>query len=220
MKYDNGLRGQTYDDWWLDPQGPDFGPNIKYFKRDLNEASRLIAAAGLTIPVEYDLYYGTLARQPSSFGQHVGVLTGMSRDSGLWKPKVTELDYDRDWAAFRGNKGDFAGMGFIYDSGETDPTNDLFSHYHPSGSRYFGGDAKMNGMLEQMLVEFDLQKRLALAHEVQRYEGGMNWQPRPGGASGFRITWPALRNKNVWRDENQGRYLATVWLDQKRPPFV
>ena len=48
----------------------------------------------------------------------------------------------------------------------------------------------------------------------------MSWQPRPGGASSFRITWPALRNKNVWQDENQGRYLATVWLDQTKPPFV
>ncbi|HEX5368434.1 MAG TPA: ABC transporter substrate-binding protein [Dehalococcoidia bacterium] len=219
-KYDNGLRGQTYDDWWLDPQGPDFGPNIAYFKRDLNEASRMLAAVGVTTPIEYDVYYGTLARQPASFGQHMAILNGMARDSGLWKPTETQLDFDTDWAKFRTNKGAFSGMGFLYDSGENDPANDLFSHYHPAGSRSFGSDAKMAAMIEQMMVEFDLQNRIALAHEVQRYEGGMNWQPRPGGASSFRMTWPALRNKNVWRDEDQGRYLATIWLDQTKPPFV
>ena len=219
-KYDNALRGQTYQNWWLDPQGPDFGPNITYFKRDLNAATRLLAAAGVSTPVEYDVFYGTLGSQPASFGQHMAILNGMARDSGLWKPNQRQLDYDTDWAAFRANKGAFSGMGFLFDSGENDPANDLFSHYHPSGSRNFGSDTKMTGMLEQMMTEFDLQKRIALAHEVQRYEGGMNWQPRPGGASGFRVTWPALRNKNVWRDENQGRYLGTIWLDQTKAPLV
>ena len=32
--------------WWLDPQGKDFGPNAKYFKHNVAEAKKLLAAAG------------------------------------------------------------------------------------------------------------------------------------------------------------------------------
>jgi hypothetical protein len=77
----------------------------------------------------------------------------------------------------------------------------------------------MDALNEKIIVEFDVKKRIAVAHDIQRLEGKRMYQPRPGGATTFRITWPALRNKNVWQGENQGRYLATIWLDQSKPPF-
>lgn len=219
---DNALRdGSRLTGWFLDPTSPEFGENAKFFQYNPDEARKLLDAAGHTESLDYDVFFGTKGRHTASYGQMLDILIGMARDSGMWNPAERELNYDSEWnTSFRNNKGDFNGMAFIFDTGESDPTNDLVTHYHTSGSRYFGGDATMDGMLEDMLAEFDLEARKALAHEVQRYEGGKFWGPRPGGASGFRITWPALRNKHVWQDENQGRYLATVWLDQSKPPFV
>jgi len=221
--YDNALRGITYAGWFLDPKSKEFGENAKFFRYEPAEAKKLQQAAGFANGVEYDVYFGTIARHTASYGQHLDMLMGMARDSGLWRLKVNELNYDTEWnQVFRNNKGKFAGMAFIFDTGESHPVNDLYSHYHPSGSRYFGpegGDPKMNSLLEGMQTEFDARKLMDMAHEFQRYEGGKSYQPRPGGASGFRITWPALRNKLVWQDENQGRYLATLWLDQEKPPF-
>ena len=34
------------DGWWLDPKSKDFGPNAKYYQFNLDEAKKLIAAAG------------------------------------------------------------------------------------------------------------------------------------------------------------------------------
>jgi hypothetical protein len=140
------------------------------------------------------------------------------------RPRNNELNFNTEWnTTFRNNKGKFTGQAFIYDTGENDPAADLFSHYHSSGSRFFGPlnppDSTMDGLLEKMRDEFDTKKRQAIAQDVQRYEGGKMYQPRPGGATSFRITWPALRNKNVWQGDSQGRYLATLWLDQSKPPF-
>jgi ABC-type transport system substrate-binding protein len=222
--YDNGLRGVTFAGWFLDPKSKEFGENSKYFVYNPDEAKKLQQAAGYGSGVDYTQSFGTIARHTASFGQHLDILIGMARDSLLWRPRINEIDYDTEWNTnFRNNKGRFSGMAFIFDTGESDPANDLYSHYHPAGSRYFGpegGDKTMSDMLDKMVAEFDNKKRQDLAHDVLRYEGGRMFQPRPGGASGFRITWPALRNKDVWRDENQGRYLSTLWLDQTKRPFV
>jgi ABC-type transport system substrate-binding protein len=219
--YDNALRGITFAGWFLDPQSKEFGPNTRFFKHDLAEAKKLQQAAGFANGIDYNVYFGTLARHTASYGTHLDMLFGMARDSGMWRPNQTELNFDTEWNTnFRNNRGKFVGMAFIFDTGESDPANDLYSHYHSSGSRFFGGDAKMDKLLDDMLAEFDREKRTQLSHDVQRYEGEKFWGPRVGGASGFRITWPALRNKLVWQDENQGRYLATLWLDRSKPPFT
>jgi ABC-type transport system substrate-binding protein len=216
--YVNGLRDESWPGWLLDPRGADFGDNAKYFKPDIEEAKKLLTAAGHPDGIEHQVYttvYG------GAFNQRFESLVGMAESSGLFKPTIEVLDFGSVWnVTFRNNKGAFNGVGFILDVNELDPAIDLYTHYHPSGSKYFGGDDELNGMLEKMIAEFDTDARMKLAHDVQRYEGGANYQPMPGGATTFRITWPALRNKFVWQGDSQGRYLATVWLDQTKAPFA
>ena len=214
----NGLRDQSWPGWMLDPLSKDFGPNSKYFKPDLAEAKKLIAAAGYNNGIEHDVY--TTTGYGAIFQKQFDVLVGMSRDSNLFKPTVRPLDFASVWnITFRNNKGDFKGASYILDINELDPVVDLFAHYHQSGSKYFGSDTTMNGMLEKMVGEFDNDKRKTMVHDFERYEGAKNFQPLPGGATTFRITWPALRNKFVWQGDSQGRYLATMWLDQTKAPF-
>lgn len=225
LGYDNGLRGQSYAGWWLDPTSKEFGPNAKYFKSDPAESKKLLAAAGFANGVDYAVHFGTLSVHTPAYAKWVEILVGMGRDSGLFRPKMTELDFATEWQTFRFNKGKFVGQAFIFDTGESNPANDLYSHYHTSGSRSFGGDQQLDSMCDKILLEFDTKKAIALAHEIQRYEGGKLYQPRPGGATRFRIKWPALRNKSaassgsIWQGDSQGRYLATLWLDHTKPPF-
>ena len=42
-------------EWWLDPRGPDFGPNAKYFKYDPAESRKLLAAAGYPDGLKVDM---------------------------------------------------------------------------------------------------------------------------------------------------------------------
>jgi peptide/nickel transport system substrate-binding protein len=41
--------------WWLDPRGPDFGPNAKFFKYDPAESRKLLAAAGFPDGMKVEL---------------------------------------------------------------------------------------------------------------------------------------------------------------------
>ena len=98
----------------------------------------MLPASGVTHDVFTTTGYGAV------FQKSFDVLTGMSRDSNLFKPAIKPLDFASVWnITFRNNKGDFPGASFILDINELDPVVDLFAHYHPSGSKYFGSDATM-----------------------------------------------------------------------------
>ena len=44
--WSTSVQNNYFASWYLNPQGKDFGPNAKYFKRDVAEAKKLVAAAG------------------------------------------------------------------------------------------------------------------------------------------------------------------------------
>ena len=56
---------------------------------------------------------------------------------------------------------------------------DLNSHYHSlSGGRYFGGEAKMDQLLDAAAREFDVKKQQQMVNDFQRLEGEKHYQPR------------------------------------------
>ena len=73
-------------------------------------------------------------------------------------------------------------------------------------------------MTKKAMAEFDAAKRKQLVHDIQRYEGGKMFFPRIGGARGFSVSWPAVRNREVYQGGTQ-RALTTLWLDQTKAPF-
>ena len=46
VRWNSALPADFGTDWWLDPQGKDFGANAKYYQYNLAEAKKLLAAAG------------------------------------------------------------------------------------------------------------------------------------------------------------------------------
>jgi ABC-type transport system substrate-binding protein len=204
----------AWQGWWLDPRGTDFGPNTRFFKEDLGEARKLMEAAGHAGSTDIDVYYVT----PQPYQHLVDFLMAMVGESGLFNVSHQVLSSADFNATFRTNRGEFVGAGFITDNVEAHPVIDLQAHYHSKGGRYFGGDEYADELLDKATLEFDVEQQKSIIHEFQRYEGEKHFQPRLGGGTSYRLTWPALRNKGVWRGSLL-RWLATVWLDDTKPPL-
>ena len=211
---ESGVWAGAWSGWWMDPRGKDFGSNSKYFKTDLAEAKKLMAAAGLASGTDLDIYYVS----PGPYQNLIEMVIGFVRDSGMFRVSNKVLSTADFNASFRNNRGNFKGAGFITDNIDAHPIIDLTTHYHSAGGRYFGGDSKVDDILNQANREFDVKKQQQLVSDFQRYEGEKHFQPRLGGGSGFRISWPVLRNKNVWQGSPL-RWNATVWVDPTKAPL-
>ena len=78
-------------------------------------------------------------------------------------------------------------------------------------------------MNEKARIERDVEKRRTLVQDLQRYLAkAMYGLILPGGASGFSLAWPALRNYNVYRGASGGAawFHYKEWLDTTKPPFT
>ena len=100
-----------FTDYWLDPQGKDFGPNAKYYQHNIEEAKKLMSAAGhgsgltiksnrITTNAIGDLY------------RHAEAMEGMALDGGF-KIAVNAVDYTTDYIPkIRDANGQYEGIGF------------------------------------------------------------------------------------------------------------
>jgi peptide/nickel transport system substrate-binding protein len=222
---ESGLQANTYAGWLLDPKGKDFGTNAKFFSKDVAEAKKLVSAAGFPNGVEnFELVYpARSAAVPAAYYDGLDALIGMTQESGLfrWKLNVVQ-NYFADWFPKYHNQsqGTFSGVTISLSNLAEDPANYLFSYYNSKGTLRQGSDATLDDLTTKAVKEFDNKKRQALVHDIQRYEGGKNFFPRLGGATGFSLAWPALRNREVYRGgTGRAQAIATLFLDPEKAPL-
>lgn len=215
------MPGNAWKGWYLDPRSKEFGPNSRYFKQDLAEAKKLLAAAGFANGVEHPFtaYFpgpGSPANQPS-----LDILTGFARDSGLFRFQINQINFNTEWLPnYQNGRGLFDGVAIVTAGRNLDPAIWAYSYYSTKGTRAQGTDAFLDELSSKALTEFDTKKRLEIVHETQRYEGKANFFPRTGGIYAPTLTWPVLRNLNVHRGgSSPGRQLATLFLDPERQPL-
>jgi hypothetical protein len=92
----------------------------------------------------------------------------------------------------------------------------LFHGYSVGGKNDKSGDPQLNTMLEKARLEPDVEARRKLVQEMQRYLAKtMHSLNMPGGASGFNMAWPAVRNFRTWRT-TQFTQAYKVWLDETK----
>jgi ABC-type transport system substrate-binding protein len=223
------LPASAWSGWYLDPSGRDFGPNARFFRRDLWEASKLLAAAGypngldstVTTPIPDSI-------TPASLYNGLDTLIAMSTETGLFRLRRTQVRFTSDWVPNWQNaaRGRFTGMGVGPASAQQDPALYLHSHYNWTGAFVQGNDATLDDLTSKSLREFDDTKRRELVHEIQRYEGGKHFFPKIGAGSTFSLVWPCVRNWNVFQGgtghgnpSTGGAALARVFVDQDRPPL-
>src|SRR4051812_35050699 len=218
--WEAGLQADNYQGWVLDAKAKDFGPNAKYFEYNVAEAKKLVAAAGFNAETEMILPARQSVRNVAYY-DGLEPIYGMTQESGVFKFKITYIaNYDADWVINYHNqaKQPFNGVTISLSSLAQDPATYLYAYYNSKGQLRQGTDATLDDMTKKAMAEFDTNKRKQLVHDIQRYEGGKMFFPRIGGARGFSVAWPAVRNREVYQGGTQ-RALTTLWLDQTKAPF-
>src|SRR5438477_4214824 len=219
--------------WWLDPQGKDFGPNAKYYRRDVAEAKKLLAAAGYPNGFEILSNYVTGPELGLNAPNANAIRDGFAQEIGI-QVKIHSVDYLKEYIPnYRDAAGQFEGWAYASSAGGPptggDPLGGLAQLYWSKGGKAFrgfstsgrndqSGDPQVDSMIEKARLEPDREKRRSLVFELQRYLAKPTYllQP-PGTATSFNMAWPAIGNFRVWRD---GRPHYRLWIDDSKPPLT
>lgn len=231
------LANWSSPNYWLDPKGNEFGENAKYFQFNVEEAKKLLAAAGY--PDGFDVT-SSYSVERLNFSPTVEPLDGMLRELGL-NITVNTPDYATDYTPnYRDGHGQFEGWAYATVLGTLPqvlhPAASVVAEYWPKGGDAFrgfsasgkndmSGDPALNTMIEKVRLEFDDDALISQLHDIQRYLAKAMWGLNvPGGATGFNLAWPAVQNHRVYRRTRQGGFSQwdpyKVWLDQTLPPFA
>jgi ABC-type transport system substrate-binding protein len=178
-------------DWtgyWLDPKNEkDFGENAKYFKFNIPEAKKMLAAAGFANGFNVTSNYPT---QGFSLSTTAEPTDGMLRELGL-NIKVNTPGYQNDYVPnYRDGRGQFEGYTYATVLGTLPnvihPVAALVAEYWPRGGTAFrgfsasgsndkSGDPKLSAMLEKARLEVDDNSLKTQLQDVQRYLAKSMW---------------------------------------------
>jgi ABC-type transport system substrate-binding protein len=216
--YESGIQANHWQGWFLNAKDEaEFGPNAKYFKLNLEEAKRLVGAAGFPEGVSMKIHHPQPGINPL-WEQINQVVAGFANDSGLFRGEFEPHERVPDFIPnYQASKGEFDGIAHYYANQPQDPSVYLYSFYHPSGGQVGITDSTMEDLINRSLREFDNEARKELTWEIQRYEGEKQFFPRMVGAKGFSSYWPVMRNVNVFASasENYSRW----FIDPSKPPL-
>jgi peptide/nickel transport system substrate-binding protein len=219
---------------WLNPQGKDFGPNAKYFQYNIEEAKKLMAAAGLSSGVDIKSNRITTGAVPD-LARHAEALEGMVANVGF-RTKINAIDYATEYIPkVRDANGQYEGIGVHTVTGTTPwrmaPISALASEYwskagatfkgfSASGKNDKSGDPAIDSLIEKARLEKDANRRKGLVQDIQRSLAKSVWGlPNPGSAGTFSMAWPTLRNYRVYANLAVWTHYS-VWVDETKPPFT
>jgi peptide/nickel transport system substrate-binding protein len=222
--------------YWLDPKSADFGPNAKYLEYNLEEAKKLLDAAGYDgAPIDYfynsELNYGAIYHKVSD------VLSGMFAEGGLnlaHKPFPYRTFYDSYFLSYVSGEG-FNGMMLRTGRGHGSIQSQLFGGLHPDGSTYHGiaveggsafdGDSELIGLLDDLRSDYELEGQIAVVQDIARYYTEKAYTiTRPTNTKDFLLYWPVIGNVGVNTSFRGGNIQAETnihwWIDESKPPLA
>jgi peptide/nickel transport system substrate-binding protein len=233
--------------YWLDPNSKDFGENAKYLKFNLEEAKKLLSAAGKT-NIETTMFSNSEQTYGAVYLRSVEVLAGFFASAGVnvRQSTFTYTEYlnnyyfgYRSGASTTGGSGDKKGYNGVTVQAErpyASAVNLMLGSWHsaggafhgltPTGSNAFAGDPALDAMIEKIQGEFDQKTQISLTHDVIRYVTGQTYFiPRPVANRSFEVWWPAVANHGInerWAQNNATPTEAAInwWIDQTKAPFV
>jgi len=235
-RWNSAIPADFGSEWWLDPQGKDFGPNAKYYQHNLDEAKKLLAAAGQSggVNVKSNRITSNLV---ADLARYAEALEGMTLDAGF-KTSVVAEDYNTVYIPkIRDGSGQYEGIGWHTVTGTTPwrmaPASALSAEYWSKGGQTFkgfsangkndkSGDPAIDSLIEKARLEKDNKKRQGYIYDAQRQLAkSVYGLINPGTATTFAVAWPAVRNYQTYRHVGgQGWTHYGVWLDETKAPFT
>jgi len=200
-------------EWWLDPRGPEMGPNARYYRYDPAEARRLLAAAAYPNGFQVDLIstpgYGQIWVQSVELMQQDLKAIGIDATIKM-----------QEYSAYIATTfaGQFEG-GLVYglETPFTEPHDFLYNMYHPKGTRNHASvnDPRLAEMIERQMRTLDRAERKQQIFEIQRYLAEqMYYPPNSVGYRSFGLQ-PYVRDFYFPSDYGIGaEVLPKAWLDK------
>ena len=226
----NTVLTHVWPGYWLDPQGDELGEAAINYQYDIEEAKKLVSAAGFPDGLELKAQY-PLDGYSAAYRSRTEVIISFAAEIGLTLT-VTPIGFTTDWRPKVANaQGDFEGISFRPDQtgGLPHPVEFMYAGFHyQAGSGYTGffsedssfqqGDPRLNDILTEARSEFDVEAQQELLHEMQRIVADEMYIVRfPGSSNAFTMSWPAVRNMAVWEGDTT---LRNMWLDPTRAPLA
>jgi peptide/nickel transport system substrate-binding protein len=228
-RWHTALAAGFYEGWWLDPQDEAaFGPNAKYYHRNIEEAKKLLAAAGFPDGIDLVSNHISGPEFGATFQDNIHVMEGTAEEAGFRFPE-NAITYAA-WQEMYDSDGEFDGYGY---GGsplglQPDAVTRLFEEFHTKGSVFFGfdvdgvgnkqGDPFLDSEIEKARQEPDLEAQKARVKDLQRYLAEQQFMGRqPGVTRPFNLWWRAV--KNVQTFQGGQRVHVDTWLDENEPPL-
>jgi peptide/nickel transport system substrate-binding protein len=205
----------AFSEFWLDPRGPEMGPNGKYFKFDPSGARQLLAAAGYPDGLKVEML------STPGYGQ-VWVQFVELMQQTLKRGGIDATINMQEYSAYIGTTfaGKFEGgmrLVFGLETPFTEPHDFLFNMYHPKGTRNHAGvnDPKLTEMIEKQMRTVDKAERKKIIFDIQRYLAEQMYYPpntayyRSLGVQSY------VRDMFPWSDYGFGaENMPKVWMDR------
>ena len=232
------LQAESWEGWWLDPKGSDFGENARYYEHNIDEAKALLSAAGHPDGLDFDSAVPLDSPYGPTYVRDIDIVTGMTQETGFRANQSDPMFATEFRQTYSQGNGDFSGLSYVnLFSAGIDPASWFFRYLNSAGSVFYGfdvdgssshkGDPKLDDLTNKLRLEADAEAAMALAHDIQRYAAAkMYFIAFPGGANSFDLAWPCVRNRMVYVDDtsrpigvgNTGN--GALWIDQTKPPFT
>ena len=202
LAYDNFL-GKGWGDYWIDPFSSDMGDSAQNFKYDVAEAKKLLAAAGHADGLKTTFYGPNGAPYGTDYQRWADTLAGMWQQAGI-QVEFKNVDYSGDYVPNYNYNQAFDGISIFTNTTYGGVANNLRSNYHsasvqdrspfapskigkPAGQK----DTQLDGLVESLLRESDLQKAVATSHSIEKYLGSQMYTiPFSYKARGLNLYWP------------------------------
>jgi peptide/nickel transport system substrate-binding protein len=165
----DGILPPGLDSYYLDPLKPEFGPNAKYFKRDVAAAKKLLADAGFPNGLKVPMI-STLNAYGATFNSSLELIVKQLKDAGI-EATLTPQDYAAYISTTYLGKFDAGSMVFGLETPVQEPHLYFFNMYSPKGARNHGGvnDPALNDMIDKEQRTLDKADRKKQIDDIQRY---------------------------------------------------